>query len=457
MSRRIVRTAALVAVLALGAAACSNSSNDAKTSSTSGSSASTSASSSSSGDAQRNTHETITGVPGVTDTTITYDVIGSKANNPLGTCILDCYAAGVKAYFAFRNSEGGVYGRQLTVGNVTDDEVTSNQPRALDLISANSAFGDFNATLFASGWGDLAGAGVPTYVWAINPEANNHPEIFGNAPATCYTCTGRGVPYIASLAHATKAASLGYGVTENSKQCADATAASFKKYEADTHVAMAYENNNLDFGLANGIAPQVTEMKNAGVDFISTCFDLNGMKTLAQELQKQGMDNVVLYHPNTYDQKFVKDNASLFEGDYVRVGFTPFEAAGSAGLTNFLKWMQSTGAEPTELAMDGWINADEAFTGLLKAGPQFDRKKVIDGLNTVTAYTADGLLQPIDWTRQHVPPTPGDLSHDYKQECVAAVKIVSGVFQTVAPKDKPWECWDNSNDNWGTPTPTSFN
>jgi hypothetical protein len=29
------------------------------------------------------------------------------------------------------------------------------------------------------------------------------------------------------------------------------------------------------------------------------------MKTLAQELQRQGMDDVVLYHPNTSNHDFV--------------------------------------------------------------------------------------------------------------------------------------------------------
>jgi len=452
MSRRIIRTAALLAVLSLAAAACSNSSNDAKTSSSTASSAT----SSSSGNADRNTHVAISGVPGVTDTAISYQIIGTKSGNPLGTCILDCYAAGIKAYFAYRNAEGGIYGRQLGISKTVDDELGNNQARAADLVSASDTFGDFNATLIASGWGDLADAGIPTYVWGIQPEANGRPQIFGSRPATCYTCTSRGAVWTATQAHATKAAVLAYGSSENSKQCGDATANSFKQYEPDTHIAMAYENNDLAFGLGNGIGPEVTAMKDAGVDFIATCMDLNGMKTLAQEMQKQGL-KAALLHPNTYDQGFVKENAALFEGNFVSVGFTPFEAdTTNPGLAAFLKWMQQTGAQPTELAMTGWINADAAFTGLLKAGPQLDRQKVIDGLNTVTDYSAAGLVQPIDWSRQHDAPTPGDLTHDYKQECVALVKIVGGVFQTVAPKDKPYECWPGGTEKWGEPTPTSF-
>ena len=77
-----------------------------------------------------------------------------------------------------------------------------------------------------------------------------------------------------------------------------------------------YFNDELAFGLPNGVGPEVTAMKKAGVDFVATCIDLNGMKTLAQELDRQDMDDVVLFHPNTYDQAFVAEAGDLFEGDY---------------------------------------------------------------------------------------------------------------------------------------------
>ncbi|WP_313954588.1 hypothetical protein, partial [Frankia sp. EI5c] len=31
-------------------------------------------------------------------------MVGTRSNNPLGTCILDCFASGVNAYLAYRNS-----------------------------------------------------------------------------------------------------------------------------------------------------------------------------------------------------------------------------------------------------------------------------------------------------------------------------------------------------------------
>jgi ABC-type branched-subunit amino acid transport system substrate-binding protein len=196
-------------------------------------------------------------------------------------------------------------------------------------------------------------------------------------------------------------------------------------------------------------------MKAEGVDFISTCIDLNGMKTLAQELQRQGMDDVVLYHPNSYDPTFVKESAELFEGDVVVVGFRPLEASpeGNA-LAEFQTWMEKQGSTPSELAMTGWLNASLAFEGLLRAGPEFDRASVIAATNAITDWTAGGLLQPIDWSTAHVPYTADEA--DQEPECVTLVRIQDGAFVPYASAEEPWLCFDGDDPNNFKPTPTNF-
>ena len=49
----------------------------------------------------------------MTDKEIDFAVLGTGPANPLGYCLLECYKAGVQAYFDYRNSLGGVNGRQL--------------------------------------------------------------------------------------------------------------------------------------------------------------------------------------------------------------------------------------------------------------------------------------------------------------------------------------------------------
>jgi ABC-type branched-subunit amino acid transport system substrate-binding protein len=409
------------------------------------------------GPAHRDEFKARPGVPGVSDKEISFDVVGTKTNNPLGTCIVDCYRQGIEAYFAYRNSEGGIYGRKLVVGKVLDDELGQNQQRSLDVISGNDAFGVFEATLLATGWGDLDQAGIPTYAWGINAtEAANRAHIFPSLVVRCADCPRPSVPYVAKQVGAHKAASIGYGVSENSKVCTDTVAKAFDLYEDDSGVKGVYTNDDLDFGLPNGIGPEVTAMKKKGVDFISTCIDLNGMKTLAQELRRQGMDDVVLYHPNSYDQAFVAAAGSLFEGDVVSVQFRPFETdAKGTALAEFQTWMAKAGHEPTELAMVGWINASLAFDGLLAAGPEFDRDRVTAATNQITDFTAGGLLVPIDWRVAHDPYTASDPSPE-TSDCGSFVKVQDGKFVPLGSAAKPWMCWKAGKKVPFTPTPTNF-
>ncbi len=190
------RFVVVLCVLSLGLAACGNSGDDdddGAADTTSGDDNASTGGEAASGD--RDTFVEISGVPGVTDDEIQYSIIGTKSNNPLGTCILDCYAAGVEAYFAYRNSEGGIYGRDLVVSETLDDELANNQVRALDVISADDTFGNFNATLAPSGWGDLDQAGIPTYVWGIHGnEMAGREHIFGHIQGPCSGCTGRVAP-----------------------------------------------------------------------------------------------------------------------------------------------------------------------------------------------------------------------------------------------------------------------
>jgi branched-chain amino acid transport system substrate-binding protein len=410
------------------------------------------------GEKNRKVHKTITGVPGVSDDTISYAIVGTKQNNPLGTCLLDCYVDGIKAYFDYRNSQDGIYGRKLAVESVTDDQLANNQADALQIVSGNKAFGSFQAGLLQQGWGDLNNAGIPTYTWGIDgASAANREAIYPSTVISCPDCTRRVLPYVAMQRKATNVGILGYSTSENSQKCADSEAESFKMYEKNTHVHMAFLKDDLPYGLPNGIGPEITAMKKKHVDFVSTCFDLNAAKTVAQELKRQGMGDVPMYHPNTYNQKFVKDAGGLFEGDYVEAQFRPFEAANNAALTAFKTYMKKNKSTLSELAMVGWLNASLAYDGLLAAGPEFDRAKVIAATNAMKDWSADGLVNSVDWSTAHTPYTQATRKDRKGElECGTLVEVVDDEFTQVGSKTKPWLCWDSTDLTWSKPTLTNF-
>lgn len=398
--------------------------------------------------------------PGVTDSEIRFSVIGTKTNNPLGTCILDCFASGVNAYFAYRNSEGGVHGRELVVSNTVDDQVGNNQQESLKIIAANDTFATFAAPLLATGTDAFAKARVPLYGLPANAsEMVGKDSVFSSTGAFCIECTQSYWTYIAKLANATKIASLGIGVAASSKNCANGVVKSIETLGGAYGQKVVYTNDSLPFGLPNGVGPEVTAMKKAGVDLVVGCIDLNSMKTFSQEMERQGLGGVPMVHQNTYDHAFVAEGGALFEGDYVLPRFRPFEAdAGTSSLQTFITWMKKSKTELTEYAMIGWIDADLAYQGIKAAGPSFSREGVISATNKMTAYSANGLIPPIDWSRQHVPPTEEDpVTHGYKEECISLVKVRNGKFEAVGDRAKPFICWPVKKERtWSEPTFTNI-
>lgn len=456
---RLGRLLAVAVLTAVVAAACGNSGDDEgarePTATTAGGAATTAPG------GERNTKVPVN-EKGVTDTEIRFTSIATKTNNPLGTNIADAYNDGIEAYFAWRNDEGGIYGRKLVLATKRDDQLTRNAEEAQAMVSEDNSFGAFVATLFFSGADVLNQNNIPTFGWNIHAEFAGRRAIFGQIGPLCFDCLGRTIPYIMQQLGRKRIGILAYGVTENSKICGASIRDSIQRYGRDAGgLSVGYFDNSLPFGLPNGLAPQVSAMKRAGVDFVATCMDLNGMKTLGEELSRQGMDDVVMYHPNTYNQAFVKANAKIFDGDIVIIGggFTAFEAkVDSEGQRKFLEYTDKLGKKREELTMVGWMNADLAFQGLLAAGPNFSRKGVIDAIRTkLTRWTAGGLHPPVDWTKQLELPTRNNPAAEGPLECFNAVKVVNGAFQQAfGEPGKPWVCWDNTTDAWHEPKFMSF-
>jgi ABC-type branched-subunit amino acid transport system substrate-binding protein len=403
----------------------------------------------------------ITGVPGVTDDEIQYSALGTVTNNSLGTCVLKCYLDGINAYFDYRNSEGGIYGRKLVVTKEVDDEFGKNQQKALEIISANDTFGVFASSIIPNGWGEFAKVGWPVYGHFTDPGQAAHDNIFGSFNVDCVTCTRVDTAHLARAIGAKKIASLALGVSESSKKCGQSIVDSVALYSDEMDGAkVAYQNANIAYGLPNGAGPEVTEMKNAGVDMVFGCFDLNTTKTFAQEMQRQGIGDVPIVHRGSYDAKFVAENAQIFEGDIVLATVRPLEAeVNDSDLGLYKKWMDKRGAELSEESLHGWAVADEAFQGLKKVGGPFDRQKVIDATNTIEGFTAGGIVPPIDFGRQHEAPTQDDVAtHGSKPYCRVLLQVKAGKFAFLKPstKEKPFTCWPGTSRAWSEPEAMDF-
>jgi hypothetical protein len=397
------------------------------------------------------------GVPGVTDTEIRFSVIGtSTAKNPTGSCTLECYVNGIKAYFAYRNSEDGIYGRKLVLDTPLDDELGKGQQLAIEVIAADDTLAVFTNTLI-SNYDEFNKAEWPVYSRVTDHgAASGHENIFGNNSVSSFDIPRIADGFLPKYYKATKIGVVGYGVG-SSETCVDQIVDEFEGEYKDLG-SVVYSNKSLAFGLPNGVGPEVTAMKNAGVELIYTCIETNGFKTFAQELGRQKLDaHMVTF--GSFEEDFITQNAAILEGMVQMSRERPAVSASTKGRALLEKWAKEIGVEVLQETVQGWGNADLMFQGLLKAGAPFDRQKLIDGTNTLKQWTGDGLFAPVDIGRQHKGATPTDpRTNGDLPNCFAFLEIKDGKLTPLEPEtmDKPYVCWPGDTYTYSDPEAMSF-
>jgi ABC-type branched-subunit amino acid transport system substrate-binding protein len=387
--------------------------------------------------------------PGVSSNEIKVAVITAKTNNLTGS-----YAPlvdGIKAYFAMVNANNGIYGRKLVIGADRDDQFGQNRQTVQQSLAQDNAFATFSATTLFTGVDLLAKAKQPLFMWNINPEFAGHPTFFANEGALCFTCALHVLPWLAKQLGAAKVGVLAYGIAQQSKDCAKGIQNSFAKFPT---AQIAYFDDSL--GYAQTLGPQVTAMKQKGVTFVMTCVDLQESFTLAKEMQKQGM-KAVQSLPQGYDPDFIAKNGALMEGSIVSPQFVALENQPQIPeIANLNKWAAQINVPVHELTAVGWQLAAEFYTGLAGAGPQFSQASVIAYLNSLTHFTDNGFIQPLDWTKYHADPTNNPAVRP-AEDCANFVKVEGGKFvPAYGEPGKPWVCFKENDPTVNDPTRVSF-
>ena len=358
---------------------------------------------------------------GVTSTEIDVSAVTAQTGNPTGASYHP-YVDGIKAYFQMINDQGGIYGRKLVVKGDHDDQFALNRQTVQQTIAQDKPFALFVANSLLTSTPVINQAKQLTFIWNINPEFAGNPTMFANTGAICFTCASHTWPYIAKEMGATKVGILAYGIAQQSKDCAVGIQNSFTKYPT---AKVEFFDDSLQY--AQALGAQVTAMKGKGVQLVLTCFDLNESFTLGKEMAKQGM-KAVQQLPNGYDANFIAKNASIMEGDVVTLQFVALENTPRIpAVEELYKYTSEIGVGVSELTAYGWINADQFYQGLVAAGPNFSQAAVVNALNRMTDFTANGFIPPIDWRTGHIDPEkhPEALS---KLDCSSAVIVKNGKF-----------------------------
>ena len=374
----------------------------------------------------------------------------------------------MKAFFDYINGKGGIYDRKFKLVAQLDDQsrASQNVAQCRSLVEEKKVFAvlPMVTQIFACG-GYLTEQGVPTFGWNINAEycstatrvseeinpadvaetlqpgdpACDRLNLFGDKGSyLCFTCPGGAPAFIATQLDLTKIGVMSYTAAQ-SVECAKGVEAGVEKYGLE----LAFVQESLQFGFSN-LGDDVQKIRDAGVEFIATCMDIAGNVQIARLLRRAGLEDIKFYAPQGYDPGTLEKYGDELNGFYFATLFTPFEVKKPPkGLKLFLDQMEKSGAEINEQALAGWQGAALLYEGIKLAGEDFTRQSVIDAINGITDWTADGIRTEIDWSIDGHGPG--------KEACAAYVEAKDGKFiPRFGKKDQPFVCFPDN------PAPDSF-
>lgn len=319
---------------------------------------------------------------------------------------------GARAYLDMVNSSGGVNGRTIDFAYGLDDGSDGSQDvqQARALVQSHHVFAVVGVgTPSFSGGSYLAGNGVPTFGYDVNPEWTDGPSLFGYEGSFIdFEHPGPEPAYLAERVGAKRVGIVAYNITQSAQGCVG-----IANDMAKFHIPVDFEDLSVT-PPAVDLSADVNRMHAAGVDFVASCLDLNGNLVLARALKSAGMASATQYWLDGYDESAIASSASLMDGTYFLIGHVPFESGEAHGATYpemalYLKELHKyfPADDPSEPSVAGWISAEMFCAGLKMIGRDVTRARLVAAVNSLTDYTG-GLVAPIDWKLEHTANGPVD-------------------------------------------------
>jgi len=228
---------------------------------------------------------------------------------------------------------------------------------------------------------------------------------------------------------ATNVGTLGYGISPQSADAAEATAASAQ----EAGLKAGYVNASFQFGSTN-VEPVALAMKAANVDGVTADTDPNTGLLLITALRQAGADIKVAVLPTGYGgdlQQAGPGALSSAQNVYFLSVFQPMELHTQA-TQQFAKYLRAAAVsgDPTYAEYGGYASIALLVQALRTAGAGTTQARLITALSGIHAFDAAGLLgsHTVDFTKRVASPLGPD-------NCEYMVKLSGSTFQLVAGAD----------------------
>lgn len=377
--------------------------------------------------------------PGVTASTVTVGLITSLTGS--ASSEYTHMAAGAQARLDQQNAQGGVDGRKITM--ITKDDQTSptGVTDAANLLIQQPVFAVMGQSpLLFAGARILHQAGMPVIgggydgqEWGQQPYTNMFD--FSGAGSTA-AGTDPHAPQYTTEAKFIKSqggsnvAAFGYSISPSSANAAKGLA----KAAPVAGIKVGLLDTSVPFGTV-AVTPLALQMKQARVDAAALNMDENTNFAIITAARQAGVDLKVPLSATGYGQTLLNDPSALqaAQGAYFLTICQPFETHSPAtqAMHAALAKYERFNGDPDFDWCYGYVGADLLIKGLELAGKNPTRQSFMNGLRTLTDYTAEGLLaQPANLSLSQFGKSPDTA-------CSYFVKLQGRKFIPVPPDGKP--------------------
>ena len=307
---------------------------------------------------------------------------------------------GVKAYFAYINSKGGVNGRKLVLNS--KDDAFSGQQNATE--TAEAVANDFamvgSFSLF-DGYGCkslAADPAVPDVSVTLDPSAEALPNDFSAEPTVLGASLG---PFEYYKKHFPKDMTIGAIVSD----AASAKAQFAGEQAAAEHLGYKVAYVDDVNPLASNFTTDVINMRSKGVNAVDlTALDWQDAAIFVQNAATQGWKPGLIFSAGpVYADQFISHAGGPAATNGIMLGQVQSLYLGQDQNSVpadklFLKYVKQVNPSwmPDLYTLFGWASAQLFVQALQAAGPHPTRGSVIAQLKKITNFNASGLLSNAD-------------------------------------------------------------
>jgi branched-chain amino acid transport system substrate-binding protein len=336
---------------------------------------------------------------GATDVGVTATEIDTgspiAASGPLPDAQLGTFL-GVQAYYAMVNASGGIYGRKLKATRVeTGFDANTGLSVCTEYIPKSFAFVGTQSNVDAVCRPLVQKSGIPWVGSWFDPQYYDLPNAWNPTSTAPYGTASSVVQDLyKTIAPDISKVAIIWVNTAGIEGFVPSGVAGWEHAGLKVVYNYGVPPDTVD------MTPYVLEAKKKGADVVDAfAMDVTQTSRLAKAIYQQGWEPKLKTNYAVYDAKWhdlAGPGASEGWSTNTTYGTIPFFDSDAMNKTeggkNFLYWWHKTTDKPLDnFAIEGWIHADAFVQGLIDAGPEITRAKLLTALNNLHDIDYGGL------------------------------------------------------------------